>query len=183
MNKQKTRLQVVKERCKVATKILSVFQGIMLVGLALILIAVVVIFAQKDKINQGVSASIASGQLSDEILFGHGFISVQLGELAGLSHDNYAGYIILICISASLICALCLVAFTILKKICTTLIAEETPFTDATLKNLRVIFIIITCFTASQSLGIAVITGVLLWCVYSIFEYGKELQTEVDETL
>ena len=70
------------------------------------------------------------------------------------------------------------------KKIFENLINEDNPFSDKILNNLKNCFIVMTVIlTLSVGIGPGVIVGVLGWCIYSIFEYGRVLQTEVDETL
>ena len=50
--------------------------------------------------------------------------------------------------------------------------------------RLKTSFIILTVVVVIfVGLGAGVIAGLLLWCIYSILDYGKVLQTEVDETL
>ena len=61
---------------------------------------------------------------------------------------------------------------------------EETPFSENILKRLRNIFIIITVLIAAYlGVGLCIVGALLLWCIYSILEYGVALQTEVDELL
>ena len=61
---------------------------------------------------------------------------------------------------------------------------EETPFSESVMGRLKTSFIIMTVvLTLFVGIGPGVIGGLFMWCVYSILDYGKVLQTEVDETL
>ena len=61
---------------------------------------------------------------------------------------------------------------------------EDTPFSDHILGRLKVCFIIITAaILVFVGVGPGVVGALLMWSIYSIHEYGKALQTEIDETL
>lgn len=57
------------------------------------------------------------------------------------------------------------------------------PFQQSIVKNMRIVFIIITMISINSSLLIGALIGFSLWCVVYIFQYGCELQRESDETL
>lgn len=57
------------------------------------------------------------------------------------------------------------------------------PFRQSVIKNLKVIFVLVTLLALNNSLAIALIVGLAFWCVIQIFEYGCELQRQSDETL
>lgn len=57
------------------------------------------------------------------------------------------------------------------------------PFQPEIVKNLKVVFVLITLFTLESSLLLGALVGFSLWCVLQIFEYGCELQRQSDETL
>ena len=52
-----------------------------------------------------------------------------------------------------------------------------------TVKELKVVFVLIAIFSLKSSLLAGLLVSLALWCVIQIFEYGCELQRESDETL
>lgn len=94
--------------------------------------------------------------------------------LYGIAGECFAGAISII---------LVIVAFSFLKKAFVHIHDSETPFQESTLKDLKISFIVITvlCFTYSLLFGVVLL--LILKCLYNIFKYGCELQTESDETL
>ena len=85
---------------------------------------------------------------------------------------------------AACTCVMVAVILIFIKKIFTIIIEENSPFSERSLKTIKIGFIVITVITIlGGSLGVTVITGFILFCIYSIFEYGAALQTEIDETL
>lgn len=58
-----------------------------------------------------------------------------------------------------------------------------TPFRPEIVRNLKVVFVLVTVLTLRSSLLIGAIVGFSFWCMFQIFEYGCELQKQSDETL
>ena len=57
------------------------------------------------------------------------------------------------------------------------------PFSDEVLKKFKTMAIVLFIIVLLNDVITGVIVGLALWTLYSIFQYGASLQTEVDETL
>lgn len=58
------------------------------------------------------------------------------------------------------------------------------PFSDMIIGKLKYAFIMLfAALLVFMGVGPAILGALLMWCIYSILEYGKALQTEVDEIL
>ena len=57
------------------------------------------------------------------------------------------------------------------------------PFRLSIVKNMKIVFVIITLCSLNNSLLFGALIGFSLWCVVYVFQYGCELQRESDETL
>ena len=98
--------------------------------------------------------------------------------------DDYADPLWISCFVACCTCVAVIVVITLIKKIFTILKEENTPFSEKCMNQIKVSFIVITvCAVLTVSGGSGIIIGLVLFCIYSIFEYGAALQTEIDETL
>ena len=185
MNEQNQRLDVIKKRCFTSTKVISVLQIIAIVGIIGALVGAICCFIWKDAINVGMAEQVASGKATVESLkFDAGILDFKIDYEEAFSHGNYATPIIINCIIAITITGVCLFLLTAYKKIFKDLIKEDNPFSDSILKRLRICSIVIVIILGVfAGIGAAVIIGLLLWCIHSVLEYGKALQTEVDEML
>lgn len=90
--------------------------------------------------------------------------------------------------AAGIACGLALVflkiAIVSLRKIFSTILNSESPFSEDVISTLKTSFVLITVFVAlSTGIILALIIGIFLWCIYTIFQYGCDLQKEVDETI
>ncbi len=60
----------------------------------------------------------------------------------------------------------------------------HSPFLEENIRTLKLIFVIITIITLlSAGLPLALLTALVLWTIYLMFQMGCELQKESDETL
>jgi hypothetical protein len=85
---------------------------------------------------------------------------------------------------AAIICVTVACALGLFKEIFRNLSEEATPFSDKILGMLKYAFIMLfAAILVFIGVGPAVLGALLMWCIYSILEYGKALQTEVDEIL
>jgi len=80
-------------------------------------------------------------------------------------------------------CILALIIVKIVSRTFSKIIESESPFSVDLLKDIKSLFIVIIILSAANSLGLAILIGLTLRCLYAIFKYGCELQTESDHTL
>ena len=60
----------------------------------------------------------------------------------------------------------------------------HSPFLEENIHTLKIIFIIVTIITLlTAGIPLALLTALVLWTIYLMFQMGCELQKESDETL
>ena len=185
MNEYNSKLEVIKKRCQTSAKVTGILRIFAIIGMIGSLVGAIICFAQRDVINTQMAEEVASGKATVESLkIDSPGINLVIDYTKAFAEGDYANPIIISCIVAVVICAAVAVILTLFKKIFTDLSVEETPFSASVMSRLKISFIIITVVVAIfVGLGPGVIAGLFLWCVYSILDYGKVLQAEVDETL
>lgn len=57
------------------------------------------------------------------------------------------------------------------------------PFLPETVKDLKIIFVLVTLLILKNSIGLGMISGFIFWGIIQLYEYGCELQNQADETL
>ena len=87
------------------------------------------------------------------------------------------------CFVAVVLLVVLTIFLTLIRNVFNEISESDTPFTESILKRLKIAGIILTLFVLQESLVGAAITGLTVWCIYSVFEYGIELQKNEDETL
>lgn len=87
------------------------------------------------------------------------------------------------CFFASVMMAGTMVILLIIRNMFLEIRDSDTPFTEEIRRRLKVAGILVTVLAALESVGIAAVVALAMWCAYSIFGYGMELQKRDDETL
>ena len=185
MNEQNIKLEIIKKRCNTSAKVIRILQIFAIIGIIASLIGAICCFTMKDTINKGVAESVASGKTKIEnVKISNGLLDFTVNYEEFYKEGNYATPITINCAIAAVITSVVYYLLSLFKKIFENLVKEDNPFSDKILNNLKICFIIITVVLALfVGLCPGVIAGLLGWCIYSIFEYGRVLQIEVDETL
>ena len=185
MVEQNKKLEIIKKRCKTSAKVIKILQIIAIIGIVGALIGVICCFTMKDTINNGIAESVAQGKTKiEDVKISNGLLDIMINYEGFYKEGNYATPATINCAIAAIITSVVYYLLSLFKKIFENLISEDNPFSDKILNNLKICFIVITAIlTLSVGIGPGVIAGLLGWCMYSIFEYGRVLQTEVDETL
>ena len=188
MNEQNNKLELLKKRCKTSEKVITVLQVIALIGIVGALVGAISCFMFKDTINQAMAEQIAAGTATVEdfkISTGtSGLFIFKIDYEEFFKVGNYATPLAINCVIATVITSLCFYLLSIFKTIFRNLIKEDNPFSDTILKGLKACFIVVTVLLVLfVGFGPGVVGGLLCWCIYSILEYGRVLQTEIDETL
>ena len=67
----------------------------------------------------------------------------------------------------------------IFKRICD----DYSPFLPEVVKDLKIVSVLTTLLILRNSIGLGIISGLIFWGIIQLYEYGCELQNQVDETL
>ena len=185
MIEQNKKLEIIKKRCVTSKKVISILQIIAIVGIVGALIGAICCFTMKDTINNGIAESVAQGKTKiEDVKISSGLLDIMINYEGFYKEGNYATPAAINCVIAIVITSVVCYLLGLFKKIFENLINEDNPFSDKILNSLKICFIVIAVImTIFVGIGPGVIAGLLGWCIYSIFEYSKVLQTEVDETL
>ena len=185
MNEQITKLENIKNRCHVASKILGILRGFVIAGVIITWVSTLLIFMNAKAVNEGLIQGVEEGYVTfDHEINYNGLFHVMVDLNDYFGPENRVAPLCITLLLAGLTCLVVAVILTFIKKIFTILEKENNPFSDKCMNQIKISFIVITVTSLlSMSVGVAVITGLILYCIYSIFEYGAALQTEIDETL
>ena len=185
MNEQMVKLEAIKKRCHTASKVLGIIRGFIIAITVIVLLAGILIFAYSNVINPELIKATEEGylNLNSQINYNGPFnFMIDLNDKFG--PDNQAATLWLTCMIAGFASLVVAIILTFIKNIFTCLEKENNPFSEKCMKQIKISFIVITVTSLlSSSLGVTIIVGLILYCIYSIFEYGAALQTEIDETL
>ncbi len=179
------KLETIQKRSRIGAKVLSVLQTLVIVGAVLCLVGGCILIGLKDEINPEIRERVESGQISVyEIRTQEGFLAATFDFDERIAAGDYATAFAADCFFGAVMCIfVCIVLFQ-LGIIFKSLSSEGTPFSENVMKRLKISFIVVTVAALFASgLGLALVVGLFLWCIYAIFEYGILLQTQVDETL
>lgn len=185
MNEQSKKLEIIRNRCRTSSKILAVLQIITIAGAVLALIGAMVCFMQKSMLNEHLGRAVESGLMRMESLkLGGEHIYFLMDFEKNFAAGEYAMLMALSCLAGVILCVIVAFALGLWKNIFKELGAETTPFSDKILGKLKASFIVlIAVLFMFAGIGPAVLGAMLMWCIHSILEYGKALQSEVDEIL
>lgn len=185
MNEQNKKLDVIRNRCKTSIKVINVIQVLAIIGFIGALVGTIALFSLKDTINQAMLKSVEAGTLTMEnFRLSGGILDLSINYDEYFKAGDYATPTIITLVIAMAVSLASIFLLYLFKKIFKDLLNEDNPFSDSIFKGLRICFIIMTCILiGAVGIGPGIICGLLGWCIYSIFEYAKVLQTEVDETL
>ena len=180
------KLENVKKSCKIAKNVMKACMILLSVCSVVALVSAIIVMLNKDFINQNIDVLKANGF---DIHVGE----LQVGGMLQLSTEDIsqkleAGQLAEVC---TIMCAVATagtvilaVIFGLFTSVFKTIEISESPFAEAVIKKLKKTFIAIAVAIAIfVGLGEALLAALLLWCVYTILDYGFVLQTEVDETL
>lgn len=178
MKEEKNIIEKIQETSKVGLIVTNIIKIICIVGSVIMILVGCVSIGANDLINAGFeAASFDSSMLEDMSLLERGILRSLLdeGDIASILGAE------MIVLGAILICTAITLHF--VGKVFKEMRESYSPFKAAIVKNLKVVFVLVTLLALSSSLGIGLIVGISLWCVCHIFEYGCELQRQSDETL
>lgn len=205
MNEEVTKLAKVKKSCRAGRIITKVLMIIGIVAVSLSLIGGISIMAMGDRFDSAVISAGSDTELNESVSVssfpgGNGVVlriedtddieaikgNLTITSLAenfgeGLTlHTMFGLYLFFICamcIGMTLIMYFLTSTFAIIEK-------EESPFSKRVIKRLTAVFIVVSVvMLLTLGWGAALIMGVTTWALYTIFDYGRILQIQADETL
>lgn len=178
MNQQMIeKIQKTSKKVLFFTNIAKIFCIVM--GVVIILAGIICI-AKANDINVQMANEVSSGAIAASDVFG-GLSNEMANDIL---KSGYTAYVfVAYVVTGGMILFGIAAIFHFIGKIFKDLKESYSPFVPAIVKDLKIAFIIITVISVLNSLLIGLITGLALWCVLHIFEYGCELQKLSDETI
>ena len=180
MNNKK--IENIKKSAKTASQVTKVFSRICLAGAILALVSVIIVICLSKQINEAFTYVdghwVANQAGYEQLVTMQGFSFVE-----GFDIKNFALNVIANAFCATIVAGVAFVTLNLLSKAFAAIKESDTPFTEEILGKVRIAAILSTILVALSSIGMAVVVGLSFWCVYSIFNYGIELQKNEDETL
>ena len=187
MNEQKMKLDKVKKSCRTTRKVVNVFKVLFIVCAVVCFLGAALCGGFRKQIDRGIQTSIEKGYgtfETDDLEIHTGIISMNRDFDDFIENGNYALVCIIYCIFGGVLLTILTVIFSIIANIFKDIENSESPFTPSVLSKIRKMFIaLVIIMGLSVGIGLAVMLGLILWCVYCIMDYGAALQIEVDETL
>lgn len=178
----KTDLEKMKKSCYISSVILNVLRIVTILSFVAVVIGGILSACFSDKLN----SAYANDKFPLPIDFhvSCGSVSFNVNEVAQI-HD---GDIALALAVGSMLIAISLLLFFIVLNLFVRILkeirTEDSPFTATVIKTLRTTFIALSVLLFTL-FGIiyAAIGAFFFMIIYTIFEYGYELQIQADETL
>ena len=183
MNGENDKLNKIKKSSNTAL-ILTRITKIFCIAMAIVcVITGGVMLAFHDWLNEELAKAELSGDFSREELMQtmHNNFGISFDWLIERNSVGEALGIYIIVAGIEIIILAVIMHF--VGKIFTELRDEDSPFRKTVSRNMRIPFVLITLVILRNSLLIGAVTGLALYCVYEVFEYGAELQRLSDETL
>ena len=179
---ENTKIERIKKSAGVTAKVLNVIKTILIVGIVLAFIGGLSVFFRLG--DDGKTVEVFGKQIVVHNM-------VNLGDLSVKSFDFIDMFDIeepvlkagVNCFFAAFMIVMVLVCVIMIRKTFTTIEKSDTPFKPEILRSIKITGILVTVIVLSASIGIAAVVGLTLWCIYTIFDYGVELQKDADETL
>lgn len=133
-------------------------------------------------LDQEIERALGEGTLTAEELYinAGGLLDTAL-NLSKVDSISVTLGVYLCVIGIMLICFA--IVFHFMAKVFREIGESYSPFRPEIVKNMKVVFVLVTVLVLRSSLLIGVIICFSLWCILQIFEYGCELQRQSDETL
>ena len=189
MNAKAEKIARIKKSCKIGKVISRILMIICIVGVVVSIFSLIATLVCKDNLAEWLEISSSDMPTNEAGGIDSGDIEGE-GVLASLILDpmvkdaELTKQLTVICAYASVICALGAFVWFFFGQVFAVIQKEESPFADTVMNKLKINFILLTVMLGiSIGIGAAVVAAFLFWCIYSIFDYGRLLQIESDETL
>ena len=196
MNEENVKLEKIKKSCKFGKKVATILCIIAIVGCVCSMVAGIALLVNSERFEPEFVKYVDEGKIDTSNGIGKvSGISIQGINVndwksdipalqKALTERPYTTVYGIYCIIVSLSVAVCSVMIKLLSSVFELIEKEDTPFTDAVIKRVTVVMIVISGFlllTAGAAFGI--LGGLVTWVVHTVMDYGKTLQIQSDETL
>lgn len=177
-----TNLKKVKKSCYVSSVILNVLRIVTILSFVTVVVGGILSACFSDKLNM----AYANDKFPLPVNFNVscGFVSFNVNEVAQIHNGDIA----LALEAASILISISLVLFFIVLNLFIRILKEiktaDSPFTAVIIRTLQTTFIVLSALLfVLFGIIYAAIGTVFFIVIYTIFEYGYELQIQADETL
>ena len=177
------KIRAIKKSSGVTATVLNVFKIICLVAAICALVGGISCLAAGDQID---SRLLYDGEHVD--VYAPGFDAAEVFDggfdfLQDLPIEKPSTLAALNCFTAAVVLIGVMVILIIVRRTFLEIRDSDTPFTESIRRRIRTAGILVTILVAIDSVGAAAIVALTIWCAYTIFGYGMELQKRDDETL
>lgn len=167
------RLESIKRTSKLIGKIGKVFQIIFGILTGMLLISTIVLCLLRNSLNAMNLESLRS--------FEFRYMGQWTEKLA--SEGKVIEAVIVFSISAAFLALIVTAIMHFIVKIFKRFCNDYSPFLPEIVKDLKIVSILITLLVLRNSIGIGILSGFIFWGIIQLYEYGCDLQNQVDETL
>lgn len=178
----KTDLEKMKKSCYISSVILNVFRIVTILFFVVVVIGGILSACFSDKLNM----AYANDKFPLPVNFNVscGLVSFNVNEVAQVHGGDIALALEVACILIAISLLLFFIVLNLFIRILKEIRMKDSPFTAVITKTLRRTFIVLSILLFTL-FGIiyAAIGAFLFAIIYTIFEYGYELQIQADETL
>lgn len=181
MSEHNKKLESIKKSGKVAMILAKIAKIVCIVGATACIVSGIGLIAFHDTVNEELYRAEAEGKidLNELILeFNVGGFNMSYNDSGRIS-ETMGMFLLLTSIFLIIFAVLLHFTGRVFKEIQ----ESDSPFRKPILKDLIVVFVLITLLVLQSSILTGVLVGFSLWCIYSVFDYGCELQRQSDETL
>lgn len=167
-----SRLENIKKTSKLIGKIGKVFQIIFGICAGMLLIGAIVLFLLRNTLN-----TMNPESLNFEFRY--------MGQWAEklISEGKIIEAAIVFLISGAFFSLIVTAIMHLIVKIFKRFCDDYSPFLPETVKDLKIVSVLVTLLVLRSSIGLGIILGFILWGIIQIYEYGCDLQKESDEIL
>ena len=158
------RIENIKKASYLIGKVGKVFQIVFGIFTGMFLISLIILFVLRSTLNTMIVESQTSFDFSN--------MGYWTKKLASEGKVAEASIVFLISIIMHFIVK-------IFKKICN----DYSPFLPEIVKDIKIVLLLTTLLILKNSIGLGIISGFTFWGIIELYEYGCELQNQVDETL
>lgn len=181
MSEQNKKLESIKKSSNVAMILARIAKIFCIVGSVICIVAGIYLIAFHDSVNEELHRAEVEGKFDpDDLLLEFN----QSGFYISYNNSDRISETVGITLIVE---GIILIIFTVLLHFVSRVFKEinesDSPFRKSVLKDMRVVFVLITLLVLESGVLTGVMVGFALWCVYSVFGYGCELQQLSDETL
>lgn len=167
------RIENIKKVSNLIGKVGKVFQIAFGTLAGVFLISLIILSVLRGTLNMMADESMTSFDFSN--------MGYWTGKLAGEGKVAEAGIVYLV--SAILFSLMLAVIMHFIVKIFKRIYHDYSPFLPEVVKDLKMVSVLTTLLILRSSIGLGIISGFIFWGIIELYEYGCELQNQVDETL